>query len=77
MRVLVVEDEAELRAALGRRLRADGHGVDEAESGDSAESFLASYAYDAMIVDRMLPDGDAIVHRIASRGCKRVQTTTW
>lgn len=60
MRVLVVEDQEELRAALVRRLRTDGHGVDEAADGATAESFVQSYRYDAIVLDRMLPDGDAL-----------------
>lgn len=49
-----------MRRAISRRLRADGHGVDEAADGDDAESFVASYAYDVLVLDRMLPDGDAL-----------------
>ena len=60
MRVLVVEDQRPMREAIARRLRGDGHGVDEAPDADEAESFLASYAYDVLVLDRMLPDGDAL-----------------
>ncbi len=60
MRVLVVEDQLEIRRAVGRRLRADGHGVDEAGDGGSAESFVSTYRYDVIVLDRMLPDGDAL-----------------
>ena len=60
MRVLVVEDELEIRQAVARRLRAGGHGVDEAVDGDEAESFIASYSYDVLVLDRMLPDGDSL-----------------
>ncbi len=60
MRVLVVEDELEILRAVGRRLRADGHGADEADDGGSAESFVRSYRYDVIVLDRMLPDGDAL-----------------
>ncbi len=60
MRVLIVEDQPELRQAVGRRLRAEGHGTDEADDGGSAESFASSYRYDVIVLDRMLPDGDAL-----------------
>lgn len=60
MRVLIVEDEPELRQAIGRRLKAAGHGVDQAISADEAESFLASYPYDVIVLDRGLPDGDSL-----------------
>ena len=60
MRVLVVEDDFEIRRAVGRRLRADGHGADEADDGGAAESCGRSYRYDVIVLDRMLPDGDAL-----------------
>ena len=60
MRVLVVEDQAELRQAIARYLRAEGHSVDEL--GDSREigDYLEGDFVDVMILDRMLPGGDAI-----------------
>ncbi len=70
MRVLVVEDQLEIRQAVGRRLRADGHGADEAGDGGTAESFVATYRYDVIVLDRMLPDGDALdlLQRWRARG---------
>lgn len=70
MRVLVVEDQIEICQAVGRRLRAEGHGVDEAGDGGTAESFVSSYRYDVIVLDRMLPDGDALelLQRWRSRG---------
>ena len=60
MRVLVVEDHKPLREAIARRLGAKGYGVDEAPDGVTAEQLLSSYRYDAVVLDRMLPDGDAL-----------------
>ncbi len=60
MRILIVEDEKELREAIGRRLRAAGHAVDEAGSGQVAHELLAVHDYAILILDRMLPDGDII-----------------
>jgi two-component system copper resistance phosphate regulon response regulator CusR len=60
MRVLVVEDEKELREAIARRLRAQGHAVDEAADGSSAEYAMSVYGHALVILDRMLPDGDAV-----------------
>lgn len=73
MRVLVVEDEKELRHAIARRLRAQGHGVDEAGDGETAEHLLSVYDHSVVILDRMLPDGDSL-QRLASwarRGLRR------
>jgi len=61
MRVLVVEHQPELRQAVAKRIRALGHAADEAPDGATAESFVRGYVYDALILDRRLPDGDAIV----------------
>lgn len=60
MRILIVEDEAELRDAIVRRLRAQGHGVDEAADGENAEHQVSVNDYGAVVLDRMLPDGDSL-----------------
>ena len=60
MRILIVEDDEDIRLAVARRLRADGHGVDVAPDLGTAESFVASYTYEAVVLDRMLPDGDGL-----------------
>ncbi|RKP43869.1 response regulator [Trinickia fusca] len=60
MRVLVVEDQSPLRDSIVRRLRALGYAADEAPDCGSAEAFIASYRYDVVILDRLLPDGDAL-----------------
>ena len=60
MRALIVEDQLELRQAVAKRFRASGHAADEAGDGAMAESFVRSYAYDVLVLDRLLPDGDAI-----------------
>ena len=60
MRLLVVEDEPELREAIARRFRALGHGVDEAGDAETATLMLRVYEYAVVILDRMLPDGDSV-----------------
>ena len=60
MRLLVLEDQTDLREAVAGCLRGHGHAVDEAGDLAEAESFVRSYAYDALVLDRMLPDGDAL-----------------
>lgn len=55
MRVLVVEDEPELLAALARALREEGYAVDEAADGDEGLFKATSWAYDAIVLDLMLP----------------------
>ncbi len=60
MRVLLVEDEPDLRGAIARRLRASGHAVDEAGDRSEAASHLGAHDYDVILLDRALPDGDGL-----------------
>ncbi|GAB1640315.1 response regulator transcription factor [Krasilnikovia sp. MM14-A1259] len=55
MRVLVVEDEARLAAALQRGLQAEGFAVDVAGDGQDGLELARHGGYDAMILDVMLP----------------------
>ena len=58
MRILVVEDEPDLAAAVARGLRRDGYAVDTASDGDGALYRLASAEYDLVCLDLNLPDID-------------------
>ena len=60
MRILVVEDQPELREAIVRRLRAEGHGVDQAGDCETAEYLMSVYEHAVIVLDRMLPDGDSV-----------------
>src|SRR5690606_34488727 len=55
-RVLLVEDDHELREALAENLRLNGIDVMEADSGDSFRKALQSGPIDVAIVDVHLPD---------------------
>ncbi|WP_018587442.1 response regulator transcription factor [Salinispora arenicola] len=55
MRLLVVEDEARLAAALQRGLQAEGFVVDVASTGPAGLEAARHGDYDAMILDVMLP----------------------
>lgn len=65
-RVLVVEDEANLRAAVGYALGKDGHEVRFAGSGDEALAAFLQEQPDLVLLDVMLPvlDGFAVLRRI-------------
>lgn len=60
MRILIVEDQFELREALARRLRAHGHAVDTAANQRDADVTAAAHAFGLVILDRGLPDGDGL-----------------
>jgi two-component system, OmpR family, copper resistance phosphate regulon response regulator CusR len=56
MRILVVEDQIKMAQFVRKGLSEVGYAVDIAESGASAESFVAETEYDLVILDVMLPD---------------------
>jgi two-component system OmpR family response regulator len=58
MRVLVVEDEPELRRPLAQALREDGYAVDEAADGEDGLFKATGWEYDAVVLDLMLPGRD-------------------
>lgn len=60
MRILVVEDQAKTSQFLKKGLNEVGYSVDIAETGSSAESFMASCEYDLVVLDVMLPDQSGI-----------------
>jgi two-component system OmpR family response regulator len=60
MRTLVVEDEPKMGQLLLRVLTAERHVVDLAADGVSALALAAGEPYDAIVLDRMLPDMDGV-----------------
>lgn len=60
MRILVVEDDEILRDAVESGLSLAGFTVDAVETVDDARSAAASWTYDAVILDLMLPDGSGL-----------------
>lgn len=59
-RLLIVDDEPNLRRVLSSDLKLDGHHVEEAGGVISALSLLAEHDYDAVITDQKMPDGDGL-----------------
>lgn len=66
MRVLVVEDDEDLRVAVAGELRGAGLRVDTADDIVGADAASAT-PYDCVVFDRMLPDGDAVDYVHAKR----------
>ena len=60
MRILVVEDEAELADAVAAGLRREGYAVDVAHDLAGAVDRLSVSAYDLVTLDLNLPDGDGL-----------------
>jgi len=70
MKILVVEDNAELADWLFRTLRKDGYTVDHIANGSDADYALKSEVYDLIILDLGLPglSGNEVLKRLRSRG---------
>ena len=58
LRVLLVEDDADLRATLRGALQVEGHDVLTAASLSEGQALLANSRFDVVLLDLGLPDGD-------------------
>lgn len=70
MRVLVVEDQAELAETVATGLRREGMAVDVALDGIAALQRTTGTAYDVVVLDRDLPrlPGDEVCRALAASG---------
>ena len=66
MRILIVEDEPDLRQSLAQALREEGYAVDTAENGDDGLFNAEETDYDVIVLDVMLPglDGWQLLQRL-------------
>jgi DNA-binding response OmpR family regulator len=73
MRILLVEDQTRLATLLRRSLTEEGHAIEIAASGEEALDWVDTVAFDAIVLDIMLPgiDGLEVCRRLRQR---RVQT---
>jgi two-component system copper resistance phosphate regulon response regulator CusR len=72
MRLLLVEDEADLRKITVKRLSSEGHSVDACENGEDALDYAMATEYDVIILDIMLPksDGLTVLRHLRAQGKK-------
>ena len=70
MRVLIVEDEVKMASLIRRGFREEGLAADVATKGEDAMWMAGSTAYDAIVLDVMLPgmDGFATVRALRDEG---------
>jgi two-component system, OmpR family, response regulator PhoP len=70
MRLLLIEDDTDLRQGLKRQLEAEGYRVDEAADGEEGLFLAREYQFDLAIVDLGLPklNGLTIVQRLRGEG---------
>jgi two-component system, OmpR family, response regulator len=69
MRLLLIEDEADLARAVRQTLEEEGFSVDTARDGDEGLSRAMGLDYDAILLDLMLPgvDGWTILRKLRTR----------
>ncbi len=58
MRILLIEDEADLLTGLAKALREEGYAVDTAADGEEGLYKVQNAEYDAVVLDVMLPRMD-------------------
>ncbi|HEX6314407.1 MAG TPA: response regulator transcription factor [Gemmatimonadaceae bacterium] len=70
MRLLIVEDDRNLRGFLRKAFREEGYAVDEAASGDEGLEAAFAATYDCVVLDMMLPgrSGLEILDELRGRG---------
>jgi DNA-binding response OmpR family regulator len=70
VRALVLEDDARLRSLVVRTLTRAGLACDEAAKIEEAEELIDLHAYDLLVLDRRLPDGEGldVCRRARKRG---------
>ncbi len=69
MRILIVEDDRKIASFVAKGLREAGFAVDAVTTAEDALAGFAATAYDAAVVDIMLPgmDGLAMIERLRER----------
>jgi two-component system OmpR family response regulator len=60
MRILVIEDNQEVSAYISKGMKEVGHNIDTADNGKDGLFLATTENYDAIIVDRMLPELDGL-----------------
>lgn len=70
MRILLVEDDTVLGAAVRDQIAGDGHSADWVKRLDDAADAIAGASFDLVLLDLMLPDGRGIpfLRKLRARG---------
>jgi two-component system OmpR family response regulator len=72
MRILVVEDDKKIASFLVKGLKQSGFAVDHAADGEQGLALASTVAYDAAVVDWMLPklDGLLLLRQLRGQGVR-------
>ena len=78
MRLLIAEDEVDLAEALAVFFEKNHFSVDAVHNGFDAYEYASSGAYDAVILDVMMPkmDGIQVLEKLRQEGVKTPKNTT-
>ncbi len=70
MRVLVIEDDAQVANLVAEAMRDEGHEADCCARGDDGLVILGTHRHDALVLDLMLPgvDGWEVLRRLRATG---------
>ena len=68
MKILLIEDDAQVRDYVAKGLQESGHTIDLAEDGKEGLFLATTETYDLLIVDRMLPSVDGLTILKTIRG---------
>ncbi len=60
LKILIIENHGETRRALAEAIESAGHVAIQSSTAADARSRLEGFAYDGMVVDVRLPDGDGL-----------------
>lgn len=60
MKILVIEDDVDVSSYISKGMREEGYQVDVVDNGKDGLFLATTEQYDAMIIDRMLPEVDGI-----------------
>src|SRR5580704_17517304 len=72
MRLLVVEDDAKIASFVVNGLKQSGFAVDRCADGEEAHALISTTAYDAAVLDIMLPklDGLSLLRQLRREGVR-------
>src|SRR5438552_4473845 len=72
MRILVVEDDTKIASFVANGLKQSGYAVDHSTDGEEALIRAQTIAYDAAVVDLMLPklDGLSLIQQLRAKGLR-------
>jgi DNA-binding response OmpR family regulator len=60
MKILIIEDEPDMKELIKQFLEDESYTVEEADNFDSGMDKIVSYDYDCILLDIMLPDGNGL-----------------